>query len=114
MPDRILIVDDDPDALYLYTHASKKYGLEVDTATNFSDAQRKLRRLLPQYVVTDIHLEQNHDNKDGYKIAREAKELGIKHVVIYSGTESPSQDISGVQVIEKPDLICWLEENVKK
>jgi two-component system phosphate regulon response regulator PhoB len=56
MKPKILVVDDEPDALELIEFNFKAAGLEVITAADGAEALRKARAVLPSLVVLDLML----------------------------------------------------------
>src|SRR5215207_8655674 len=52
----LLIVDDYPDALDIWTLYLRSLGYRVSTATDGPDALEQARRLLPDLVVLDLEL----------------------------------------------------------
>lgn len=56
MPQRILVVDDEPDILELTRFALAQEGFDVDTAANGDDALAQLRRQRPDLLVLDLML----------------------------------------------------------
>jgi len=64
----VLIVDDQPDNLYMYSHYLEKEGrLRVITAMNGREAVLKARRLQPEAILLDLAMPQ----MNGYQVARE-------------------------------------------
>jgi len=58
MKQKILAVDDEPDALELIEFNLKAAGFEVSTAEDGKDALKKARQLLPQLILLDLMLPQ--------------------------------------------------------
>ena len=109
---KVLIVDDDKDALTIYSLFAKQRGFDVITASDSDSAKQKLREK-PDFFVTDIHLVTGvYSSKEGYGLARAAVANGVKHVVIYTSSGTPSQSIDGVEIIDKPDLPDWLDRHL--
>ncbi|MFO1498724.1 MAG: response regulator [Verrucomicrobiota bacterium] len=55
---KVLVVDDEPDAVELVSFNLKKAGLEVVTAENGLDALAKTRNSLPDLIILDVMLPQ--------------------------------------------------------
>ncbi|MFA6186074.1 MAG: response regulator [Phycisphaerae bacterium] len=53
MPDRILVVDDEPDILRIVSYSLKKWGYEVITATNGQDGLDKIAVKKPDLILLD-------------------------------------------------------------
>src|SRR5215475_12105117 len=56
MKQKILVVDDEPDALELIEFNLKANGYEVITASDGEEALQKARSVLPQLIILDIML----------------------------------------------------------
>ncbi len=54
IPKKILIVDDEPDAIEFITYNLKKYGYEVQSALDGIEAFKVLTTYLPDVIITDI------------------------------------------------------------
>lgn len=63
---KVLVVDDEPDAVELVSFNLKKAGLEVVTAENGLDALAKTRNSLPDLIILDVMLPQ----MDGLEVCR--------------------------------------------
>ena len=67
----VLIVDDQPDNLYMYSHYLENEGqLRVITAQSGREAVVKAKRLQPEVILLDVAMPQ----MDGYQVARELAE----------------------------------------
>jgi CheY-like chemotaxis protein len=67
----VLIVDDQPDNLYMYSHYLENEGrLRVITAMNGREAVLKAKRLQPEVILLDVAMPQ----MDGYEVARELRD----------------------------------------
>lgn len=69
-PRRILLVDDEPDTLKVYTDILESEGYEVATAQSGERALELLDRARPDLILLDIML----PGKDGMEVAREIAE----------------------------------------
>jgi CheY-like chemotaxis protein len=80
---RILIIDDDPDAILLLQRMLKKHGFEVYTATHENDVYTQVAARLPDLILIDVLL----SGADGRTICRKLKASVYKHipVIIFSG-----------------------------
>lgn len=78
---RVLLVDDDVDALELRKRIFERDGYEVSTAASMSGAREQFRRGLPDSVVIDLRLPQP---EDGLALIREfrAASPDLKIVVL--------------------------------
>jgi len=68
---RLLVVDDDADALAMMKRALEEVGAEVQTADNARDALEVLAGQRPNLVVSDIGM----PTEDGYTLVRKIREL---------------------------------------
>jgi CheY-like chemotaxis protein len=68
---RVLVVDDDEDAVELFTLALTTCGADVVTASNATEAIGILAGMMPDVVVSDIAM----PGADGYWLLREIREL---------------------------------------
>lgn len=66
MRPRILVVDDEPDALELVGFNLKKAGFDVATAESGTEAVRKARELAPAAIVLDLMLPE----LDGFEVCK--------------------------------------------
>ncbi|MFO1498945.1 MAG: response regulator [Verrucomicrobiota bacterium] len=66
MKPKILIVDDEPDALELVGYNLKRAGFEVMAASDGAQALRKARSVLPDLIVLDVMLPE----VDGLEVCR--------------------------------------------
>ncbi|KYG70216.1 hypothetical protein AZI85_13785 [Bdellovibrio bacteriovorus] len=68
---RILVVEDEPDALRMIKLILKKYGVEVVAAENADQAQELLKQMKPDAIVSDIGL----PGKNGIEFIRTVRGL---------------------------------------
>ena len=88
---RILIVDDDPQGLYMLEALLKGHGHEVVTAVNGSDALEKARRNPPDIIISDFFM----PTMDGFALCRECKKDDrLKDVpfIAYTATYTDPKD----------------------
>ena len=69
MPERVLIVDDEPSNAVLFTHLLRKAGMDVRSAANGDEMHAAIAGAVPDVVLMDIQL----PGKDGLELARELK-----------------------------------------
>lgn len=102
--------DDDKGVLLQTQIRAKKLGLSVFGSGTPEGVKSLITEHQPEVVVTDLHYTEDiTEDRSGYDIARFATEAGVKHVAICSTTETPSQMIPGVEIIEKTAIFSWLE-----
>ena len=82
-PHRVLVVDDNEDAAFLFAEALRKLGHKVDVANDGPSALAVARANPPEIAFLDIGL----PVMDGYELGRRLRELGAKppHLVAVTG-----------------------------
>jgi len=81
----ILVVDDNPSNLKLFTYLLALPGYEVTTAACAEDALRVLERLVPHLIIMDLQL----PDVDGLTLTRQLKaNPGMRSVPIVAVTAS--------------------------
>jgi signal transduction histidine kinase len=73
-PLRVLVVDDNEDAAFLFSEALRKLGHQVDVAHDGPTALANARERPPEIAFLDIGL----PVMDGYELGRRLKELGVE------------------------------------
>jgi len=93
MPERILVIDDDPVVLQLI-HAELKLGhYEVDLARNGSDGLRLLQENKPSLVILDIML----PHLDGWEICNRIRKISTVPIIMLTALTSQDDIIRGLQ-----------------
>jgi CheY-like chemotaxis protein len=110
MGQRILVVDDDADTLFLLTLILEECGAEVTTATSVAEAIELFKELHPTLLISDLGL----PFEDGYSLIKELRslevELGWQVPAIaltgYAGKEARERalELGFEQYITKPIL----------
>jgi two-component system response regulator MprA len=92
MPTRpILVVDDDPDMRLVVAEILQTAGYAVETAADGRDALRRIDRVHPSLLVTDLHM----PNMDGEQLTEVLHERGdYPPIVIMSGTTRTPQQVA--------------------
>lgn len=76
---KILLIEDDPLMIEIYTKRFKESGFEVDVATNGEEGLNKIKEKKPDLLILDIVLPQI----DGWEILRKIREdLGLKDLKV--------------------------------
>ena len=94
---KILLVEDDPFLIDIYTTRLKEEGFAVDVASDGSDALSKVRENKYDLMVLDIVL----PNFDGWEILRDVKsspELKDLKVIILSNLSQKEEVEKGVSL----------------
>ncbi|HVC08768.1 MAG TPA: response regulator, partial [Elusimicrobiota bacterium] len=79
----IVVIDDDPAILELYSLVIQKDGFRVETAADGDEGLRKIKRLKPDLVVLDLMM----PRYDGFHVLKDLQkgELSSIPVVIVTG-----------------------------
>jgi two-component system cell cycle sensor histidine kinase/response regulator CckA len=91
MPVKALIVDDQPDNIYLLESLLRGNGYETVTASNGEEALKILRKEKTDLVISDILM----PVMDGFQLCRKIKtdaELSVIPFIIYTATYTGPQD----------------------
>ncbi len=70
MAKKVLLVEDDPFLIDIYTTKLKEAGFSVEAATNGEEGIKKAKEILPSLIILDIILPQI----DGWEILKRIKE----------------------------------------
>lgn len=71
MPNKILIVDDDPDFLFILDHVLSRVGYEVISAESGRECLEKVDKEKPDMVILDVMM----PGMDGWEVCRKIKEV---------------------------------------
>lgn len=82
MKPKILVVDDEPDAVELIEFNLKAAGYEVLTAVDGANALKKARSLLPNLIVLDLMLPEVDGLEVCKLLRRDAKTMGIPIIML--------------------------------
>ncbi|WII73289.1 ATP-binding protein [Bdellovibrio sp. 22V] len=72
---RLLVVEDQPDALNLLAKVLSRAGAEVNTAMSASEALKKIVNIKPHVLISDIGMPE----QDGYDLIRMVRQLPADH-----------------------------------
>ncbi|NJL82477.1 MAG: hybrid sensor histidine kinase/response regulator [Chloroflexaceae bacterium] len=105
MPDRILVVDDSADNLYLIQNLLQAEGFEVAAAKNGFEALRLVKEVRPHLILLDIMMPE----MDGFEVTRRIRSDGdipfipIVLITAYNGPSAVTGlDIGADDFIRKP------------
>ena len=117
MPKKILIVDDDPDMVYILQHAFEKEGYEVVTALDGQQALRTLKTVTPDLMMMDLTMPGISGWHLNMKV-RQDERFKNTPIIILSGLlekeSTPEQFEAGTVYIPKPFEIFELIAKVKE
>jgi len=97
MMKKILLVEDDPFLIEIYSTKLKEAGFQVDTAEDGDTALRKVKENLPELMLLDVVL----PNFNGWEILRkikEDKEIKSVKVVILSNLGEKEEIEKGINL----------------
>lgn len=114
MEGRVLVVDDEPDAVELLQEFLSAKGYEVITASDGEEALRKVKEERPHLVLLDIHMEK----MGGLEVLRQLreidKEVGVIMVTAVNEEEIGRQAMAlgAFDYIIKPLDLPYLERSL--
>lgn len=94
MGKRVLIVDDDPEVVKLFSFVLRRAGYEVETAPGGEAALRQVGTSLPDLIVLDVMM----PGLDGYEVARQLRaqaETAAIPIVMLTARALPSEQVAG-------------------
>lgn len=110
---KVLIVDDNPDAVAILTIMLKRAGHETYHAVNGSEALALARRLRPDFVFLDIGLPQINGLEVARELRRDPGFAGVRIIAISGlGQETvrkEAQDAGFDQYLVKPIDLAFVE-----
>ena len=114
----VLVVDDEPDIVFVLTTALQKHGYKTDTASNGKEALKKIRASMPDAVVMDIMMPKMDGGSVNIALKEDPRTASIPVVIITGkGHFRELLDIrEGVNVaayLEKPFPISLLIEKLR-
>ncbi|HAM40419.1 MAG: hypothetical protein A3I71_02885 [Omnitrophica WOR_2 bacterium RIFCSPLOWO2_02_FULL_63_16] len=112
---RILVVEDEPKVLQLFTAHFQAQGHQVASSDTGEGALEALQRDLPDLLLVDVLLK---GKVDGLQVLRRAKELNprVKVVVITGSDEVCRDDVIrlGAAFLKKPIRLEELDELISQ
>ena len=95
MMQKILLVEDDPLLIDIYTTKLKEAGFEVSVATEWQMALELFEKDKPDFILLDIVL----PNTNGWEVLKQIKEnKGITKVVILSNLGQKEEIEKGIKL----------------
>jgi two-component system phosphate regulon response regulator PhoB len=118
MSDRILLVDDDPEVVNLFSFALKRAGYEVDSALNGEEALQQVCRSRPALVVLDVMM----PGTNGYEVAQRLRaqpETATLPIVMLTARALVPDQVRGIQAgatsyLVKPVMPSALVQTVRQ
>ena len=118
MPKKILLVDDEPDLLFMVSHGLEKRGYEVVCGRDGHEALALAPKLTPDLIILDVHLPVMDGNEVALILKKDEK---LKHVPIFlvssviEGLSEKSAACGADAYLTKPfeftDLTALLEKH---
>jgi len=114
----ILVVDDEPDIVFVLTTALKKHGYRTEEACNGLVALEKIREKIPDAMIMDIMMPKLDGHSVNLKLKEDPRTAGIP-VIIITGKGHVKELLGiheGVNVaayLEKPFPISLLLEKLR-
>jgi DNA-binding response OmpR family regulator len=111
---RVLVVDDEPDAVELLTEFLTAKGYEVIAASNGEEALRRLQEDRPHLILLDVRM----PKMDGLEVLRRAREIdqavGIIMVTAVHEEETGRRalQMGAFDYITKPLDLKYLEQSL--
>lgn len=117
MPEKILVVDDEPEALKLFGYALHRQGYEIIVAQNGQEGLALIKSQKPDLVVLDIMM----PGMDGYEVCRRIRsdpETRALPVIMLTAKTETSDKLSGFEAgaddyVSKPVALPELFARVK-
>lgn len=95
MSKRILIVDDDPEVVKLFSFVLKRAGYAVETAPGGEAALHQIRQSPPDLIVLDVMM----PGLDGYEVTRQLRaqpDTAAVPIVMLTARALPSEQVTGI------------------
>lgn len=116
MAQKILVVDDDQDMVYIISEFFKKQGYEVSVASDGEEALQTIKKIVPDLIIADLTMPKMGGWHFTQKI-REQKQLEKIPIIVLSGLlesdSDPETFESANAYMGKPFDIFKLNEKVK-
>src|SRR5579862_6528872 len=93
---RVLVVDDNPDTMFLMRELLATRGYEVVAVSSAAQAENEIRRELPDLILSDVVM----PGKSGYELCREVKENPATRLipfVLITGLSDREDKLRGIE-----------------
>jgi two-component system, cell cycle response regulator len=116
-PERILVVDDNPDNVEIINARLSSRGFEIETASNGEEALEKVRVRPPHLILLDVMM----PLMDGYEVSRRIKNdesLPFVPIILVTARDSTADKVEGLDAgaddyLTKPVNFPELEARVR-
>ncbi len=110
----VLIIEDDPLLVRIYSVRLKEEGFEVDIAADGNEALDSIKKRNPDYILLDLLM----PRKDGYSFLEDFNKMSLSPrppILVLTNLDKP-EDMEkakklGVQLMSFDDLVKLLEAN---
>ncbi len=114
MAAKILVIDDDPDFLYIISHSLTQAGYEVITAASAEEGLRHAALDHPNLVLLDVNL----PKVDGWEVCRRLRRMSNVPIIFLSARDSPEDVVRGLNTggddyVTKPFQMAELLARIK-
>lgn len=118
MPDRILIIDDEPDTCQMLSLGLQIFGYQADFALSGRDGLAKIRANAPDLVILDLML----PDTDGFEVIRRLRAdpatAALPIIILSANAQTGAEDkclkLGATAFMRKPIGIRELGEAVKQ
>src|SRR5215213_6579295 len=94
MPEKILIIDDEEDTVYLISMLLEKRGFETIKAYKAEEGLRKAYRSQPDLVLLDIMM----PDMDGWEVCRRLRELSDMPIIFLTAKTDTKDIVKGLEM----------------
>lgn len=118
MPDKILVIDDEPDILRIVSYSLQKWGYEVITATNGREGLDKIADEKPDLIVLDAGMPTMNGFEMLEELHKDSAYTDIPVIMLTAHTDTRSIDLARghdiFEYITKPFNPVELREKINK
>lgn len=91
---KVLVIDDDPDTLFLIKNILQREGYEVMTALNGKEALQRLNLIQPSIILTDMMMPE----MDGWETIQKLKEVTEIPIIILSALNQTDSIVRALEL----------------
>lgn len=93
MPEKILVVDDEPAIVELIAFNLRKAGFETLTAASGEEALRQVEAVKPDLVLLDLML----PHTDGFTVCRQIRSRGTTPIIMLTAKDAEADKVWGLE-----------------
>ncbi len=111
---RVLVVDDEPDAVELLTEFLRAKGYEVSTASDGEEALRKVKEDRPHLILLDVRMPKLNGMEVLRRVREIDREVGVIMVTAVNEEETGREalKLGAFDYITKPLDLKYLEKSL--